>query len=162
MDAKSGTTRADELMDAVGPAFSRLGRSVALNAQKPISRRDLTRTRVLQIAYDAAERADHAATVGDIAERLAVDPSAASRMVSDAISAGYLRRVASQRDGRRTVVELTEAGSAMLADFRQHQREAYKHITRDWPEQERLEFARLLIKYVDALASLPDRAAADD
>ncbi|MFE1024489.1 hypothetical protein ACFW5I_07985 [Streptomyces sp. NPDC058818] len=27
-------------------------------------------------------------------------------------------------------------------------------FTRDWPEAERLEFARLLIKYVDAIADL--------
>ncbi|WND36186.1 MarR family winged helix-turn-helix transcriptional regulator [Streptomyces sp. BB1-1-1] len=73
---------------------------------------------------------------------------------ADCISAGCLIRAASQQDGRRTVLQLTGEGHEMLARFRSHQRSAFEHITRDWPEAERLEFARLLIKYVDAIADL--------
>jgi DNA-binding MarR family transcriptional regulator len=142
---------ASELLDAVGPAFSRLRRAAALNVEKPLSRKDLTRTLVVSTVQ---ENQGHEVTVGVVGERLSVDPSAASRMVSDCISAGYLVRTASQVDGRRIVLQLTDEGHKMLADFRRHQRSAFERITRDWPDEERLEFARLLIKYVDTLAEL--------
>jgi DNA-binding MarR family transcriptional regulator len=147
-------TRASELLDAVGPAFSRLRRAAALNVEKPVSRKDLTRTLVLNFVEEGPGHDGQEVTVGVIGERLSVDPSAASRMVSDCIAAGYLARTASQLDGRRTILVLTAQGREMLARFRGHQRSAYERITRDWPEEERLEFARLLIKYVDTLDEL--------
>jgi DNA-binding MarR family transcriptional regulator len=148
MAAKQESAR---LLDAVGPAFSRLRRSVLLDVQNPVSPKDLTRTLVLNIVNEGA---DDEITVGDVAERLGIDPSVASRMVSDCIGAGYLVRAASQRDGRRTVLRLSPDGATTLERFRQHQRAAFEFITRDWPEQERLDFARLLLKYVDAIDAL--------
>lgn len=140
-----------DLLDAVGPAFSRLRRSVLLDVENPVPAKDLTRTLVLNIVEDGA---DGEVTVGVVAERLAVDPSVASRMVTDCISAGYLARAASQRDGRRTVLRLSPEGVATLERFRRHQRTAFEYITREWPERERLEFARLLLKYVAAIDAL--------
>ncbi|MDF3299904.1 MarR family winged helix-turn-helix transcriptional regulator [Streptomyces tropicalis] len=150
--------RASELLDAVGPAFSRLRRTQALNVEKQVSRKDMTRTLVLNIVQDGPEHEGQEITVGVVGERLAVDPSVASRMVSDCITAGYLVRAASQRDGRRTILQLTADGHEMLDRFRSHQRSAFERITRDWPEVERLEFARLLIKYVDAIAELQNES----
>ncbi|MCM2387222.1 MarR family winged helix-turn-helix transcriptional regulator [Streptomyces albipurpureus] len=146
--------KAAELLDAVGPAFSRLRRTAALNVETQVSRKDMTRTLVLNIVQDGPDGNGQEITVGVVGERLAVDPSVASRMVSDCISAGYLVRAASQRDGRRTILVLTDEGLEMLSRFRSHQRAAYERITLDWPAQERLEFARLLIKYVDSIADL--------
>ncbi|MET7383050.1 MarR family winged helix-turn-helix transcriptional regulator [Streptomyces sp. NPDC005526] len=151
--------RASELLDAVGPAFSRLRRTQALNVEKQVSRKDMTRTLVLNIVQDGPEHEGQEITVGVVGERLAVDPSVASRMVSDCITAGYLIRAASQRDGRRTILQLTPDGHEMLDRFRSHQRSAFERITRDWPEEERLEFARLLIKYVDSIGELQQGAA---
>lgn len=142
---------AGHLLDAVGPAFSRLRRSALLDVENPLPAKDLTRTLVLTIVE---ERADGEVTVGTVAERMAIDPSVASRMVSDCINAGYLVRAASQRDGRRTVLQLSDEGTATLERFRRHQRAAFEYITRDWPERERLDFARLLLKYVDAIDAL--------
>lgn len=146
--------RAADLLDAVGPAFSRLRRAQALNVEKQVSRKDITRTLVLNIVQDGPDEEGQEITVGVVGERLAVDPSVASRMVSDCISAGYLIRAASQRDGRRTILQLTPEGHETLARFRSHQRAAFERITQDWPEEERLEFARLLIKYVDSVGEL--------
>ncbi|MFJ9630111.1 MarR family winged helix-turn-helix transcriptional regulator [Streptomyces sp. NPDC091280] len=153
-------TAASDLLDAVGPAFSRLRRTHALNVEKQVSRKDMTRTLVLNIVQDGPEHEGQEITVGVVGERLAVDPSVASRMVSDCITAGYLIRAASQSDGRRTILQLTPEGLEMLARFRSHQRAAFERITEDWPRQERLEFARLLIKYVDSVAEL--RSEADE
>ncbi|MFJ2567238.1 MarR family winged helix-turn-helix transcriptional regulator [Streptomyces sp. NPDC087568] len=147
-----GPLAAADPLDAVGPAFSRLRRASALNAQTTVSRKDMTRTLVLNIVEEGPEEDGQEITVGVVAERLAVDPSVASRMVTDCISAGYLIRAASQRDGRRTILQMTDEGMAMLAAFRRHQRAAFEFITRNWPAEERLQFARLLIKYVDSVA----------
>ncbi|WP_248961388.1 MarR family winged helix-turn-helix transcriptional regulator [Sphaerisporangium perillae] len=142
------------LLDAVGPAFSRLRRTVLLDVENPVSRKDMTRTLVLNIVEEGAENRGQEITVGVVGERLAVDPSVASRMVSDCISAGYLVRAASQLDGRRTILRLSPEGAGMLANFRRHQRQAFEYITRDWAERDRLDFARLLLKYVDSIADL--------
>ncbi|MEU3053907.1 MarR family winged helix-turn-helix transcriptional regulator [Streptomyces griseus] len=147
-----GPSVAVDPLDAVGQAFSRLRRASALSVGSPVSRKDMTRTLVLNIVDEGPERDGQEITVGVVAERLVVDPSVASRMVTDCISAGYLIRAASQQDGRRTILQMTDEGLAMLAAFRRHQRAAFEFITQDWPDDERRQLARLLIKYVDAVA----------
>jgi DNA-binding MarR family transcriptional regulator len=143
---------ADELLDSVGAAFARLRRRTHLlkTLDPPVERKDLSRNLIISVV----DEADVEMTVGGVAEQLGIDPSAASRMVSDLISHSYLERIASQRDGRRTILRLTQQGVALRDRFRSQHRQAFEHITRDWPEQERLEFARLLLKYADAANAL--------
>jgi DNA-binding MarR family transcriptional regulator len=148
---------ADELLNAVGPAFSKLRRTSLLEVENPISAKDLSRTLVLNHVLEHTRNEGAEVTVGMVAELLGVDPSVGSRMVSDNIKAGYLRRAASQQDGRRTVLELTPEGTELMARFRRHQREAFEYITADWSQRDRLEFARLMLKYVDALSELHNR-----
>ncbi len=149
---------ADELLDAVGPAFGKLRRSSLLEVENPISQKDLSRTLVLNIVLEAEQGDAREVTVGAVAEYLGVDPSVASRMVSDSISAGYLIRAASQQDGRRTILHLSSEGRDLMARFRRHQRAAFEFVTADWTERERLEFARLMVKYVAAQNALRLRA----
>ncbi|MFI9203091.1 MarR family winged helix-turn-helix transcriptional regulator [Streptomyces sp. NPDC053048] len=149
--------RADELLNAVGPAFGKLRRSSLLEVENPISQKDLNRTLVLNIVMEARQGDGPEVTVGAVAEYLGADPSVASRMVSDCIGAGYLVRAASQQDGRRTVLHLSPEGEEMMARFRKHQRAAFEYITEDWDERERLEFARLMLKYVDCQEALRHR-----
>ncbi|MFJ8080718.1 MarR family winged helix-turn-helix transcriptional regulator [Streptomyces sp. NPDC096205] len=151
---------ADELLDAVGPAFGKLRRSSLLEVENPISQKDLGRTLVLNIVLEAEQRGTGEVTVGAVAEHLGVDPSVASRMVSDCISAGHLVRAASQQDGRRTVLHLSPEGVELMVRFRRHQRSAFEQITADWPQQERVEFARLMLKYVAAQEALRRGATA--
>ncbi|MGY4739809.1 MarR family winged helix-turn-helix transcriptional regulator [Streptomyces sp. ATMOS53] len=153
---------AEELLNAVGPAFSKLRRTSLLEVENPISAKDLGRTLVLNIVLEHTRDSDKEITVGAVAELLGVDPSVASRMVTDNIKAGYLIRAASQQDGRRTVLLLSPEGADLMARFRRHQRSAFEYITADWVERDRLEFARLMLKYVDSLAQLNDRGLAED
>jgi DNA-binding MarR family transcriptional regulator len=150
------------LLNAVGPAFSKLRRSNALlKTDDPIPRKDMSRTLVLGIVEEGPEASGQEVTVGVVAERMGVDPSVASRMVSDCISSGYVRRSASQQDGRRTILELTPDGEQMLERFRNHQRTAFEYITADWSKQDQLEFARLLIKYAETITALRMEQPAD-
>ncbi|MFG1997636.1 MarR family winged helix-turn-helix transcriptional regulator [Spirillospora sp. NPDC048911] len=153
---------ADELLDAVGPAFSKLRRTSLLEVENPVSAKDLSRTLVLNIVLEHTKDSAKEVTVGAVAELLAVDPSVASRMVTDNIKAGYLIRAASQQDGRRTVLQLSPQGVELMDRFRRHQRSAFEYITADWQEKDRLEFARLMLKYVDSLAGLRERGLAKD
>ncbi|WP_280673523.1 MarR family winged helix-turn-helix transcriptional regulator [Kitasatospora sp. MAA19] len=167
---------ADELLDAVGPAFGKLRRSSLLEVEDPISQKDLSRTLVLRIVLEAEQNVRESVpenglagqpgageiTVGAVARHLGVDPSVASRMVSDCISAGYLIRAASQQDGRRTVLRLSPDGRELMARFGRHQRSAFEYITADWTERERLEFARLMLKYVDSQDALRHRLPGED
>ena len=59
------------LLDAVGPAFSRLRRSALLDVENPLPVKDLTRTLVLNIVEEGA---DGEVTVGVEAERMAIEP----------------------------------------------------------------------------------------
>ncbi|MER5997527.1 MarR family winged helix-turn-helix transcriptional regulator [Nonomuraea angiospora] len=153
------TATAEDLLNAVGPAFSKLRRTSLLEVENAISAKDLSRTLVLNLVLEHTTGQGKEVTVGAIAELLAVDPSVGSRMVSDNIKAGYLIRTASQQDGRRTVLELSPAGVELMERFRRHQREAFEYITAEWNEGDRLEFARLMLKYVDSLAQLRDRTS---
>ncbi|MCX5377043.1 MarR family winged helix-turn-helix transcriptional regulator [Streptomyces sp. NBC_00091] len=155
--AAHGSAADDELLDAVGPAFGKLRRSSLLEVENPISQKDLSRTLVLNVVLEIAQGGAREVTVGAVGDHLGVDPSVASRMVSDCISAGYLVRAASQQDGRRTILHLSPGGQELMDRFRKHQRSAFEYITADWSERERLDFARLMLKYVASQESLRQR-----
>lgn len=98
-------------------------------------------------------------TVGLVAERLAIDPSRASRLVSEVVDKGYARRVASQADARRICLELTEAGHAFTEEFRILKWKMLARAMGKWSEDEIVTFARLLDRFShwgrDGLAVLP-------
>lgn len=86
-------------------------------------------------------------TVGTVAERLGIDPSRASRLVSELVDKGYVRRVASQKDSRRIVLEATEKGWAFGEEFRRRKSETLVRALRSWSEDELVTFSRLLERY---------------
>lgn len=61
--------------------------------------------------------------VATVAERLNIDPSRASRVVSEMVELGFAQRAVSQADARRTIIELTERGTAVVDAVR-----AYKFL----------------------------------
>jgi DNA-binding MarR family transcriptional regulator len=56
--------------------------------------------------------------VATVAERLNIDPSRASRLVSEMVDKEFARRAVSQADARRTIIELTEKGAALVEAVR--------------------------------------------
>ena len=85
--------------------------------------------------------------VATVAERLSIDPSRASRVVSEMVEAGYARRAVSQADARRTIIELSDAGVAIIEAVR-----AYKYLIMGdflagWPSDEVATFLPLLLKF---------------
>ncbi|HEY3466437.1 MAG TPA: MarR family winged helix-turn-helix transcriptional regulator [Amycolatopsis sp.] len=142
----------DELLDQIGPALSRLRR------RTPASGRDLSRNLVLNVVADAPGEM----TVGGLAAEMGVAQPVASRTVAACIADGLLRRAASQADGRRTVLELTEQGEAERTRFATEQRAAFEDITAGWPKEERAQFARLLVRYTTDAGAWSRRRAVNE
>lgn len=142
----------DALLDQIGPALSRLRR------RTPAASRDLSRNLVLNVVADAPGEM----TVGGLAAEMGVAQPVASRTVAACIADGLLRRAASQGDGRRTVLELTERGEAERTRFATDQRAAFEDITAAWPPEERTEFARLLVRYTTDAGAWSRRRAAEE
>ena len=93
-------------------------------------------------AVAAALRAGEEATVTDVAEQLGLDHSGASRMVRDAVAAGYLARGDSPRDRRRVVMQLTGSGHELLTQPHDWQRRCFDQLTAAWNEHDWFEFDR--------------------
>jgi DNA-binding MarR family transcriptional regulator len=113
---------------------------------------DLQQIAVVDAVEEGAMSAQEGVTVGQVAERLGIDPSRASRLVSATINSGFIRRMASQQDGRRICLELTDAGRAVVTDAHRTRQALYGRLLDDWDPHDRAEFARLLTRFTDALA----------
>ncbi|MFI8794163.1 MarR family winged helix-turn-helix transcriptional regulator [Streptomyces sp. NPDC055105] len=99
--------------------------------------------------FDAIEEgAPGEVTVGVIADRLAVDPSRASRIVATAVERGYVERTAA---GRRSVLELTEAGREAADIVHSYRRRLFTAAIADWKPEERDQFVVLLERFLDDL-----------
>lgn len=106
---------------------------------------------VVPLLHAVADDTCGEVTVGLVAQRLAIDPSRASRAVAAAIEGGHVTRLASQADGRRSVLALTEAGQKLLNEVERFRQGWFDQVMGEWPAGDRAEFARLLTRFVDGL-----------
>ncbi|WP_326643101.1 MarR family winged helix-turn-helix transcriptional regulator [Streptosporangium sp. NBC_01755] len=98
-------------------------------------------------------------TVGAVAEQLDVDPSTASRLVNDAIGAGFVEREESVVDARRARLVLSERGRRVLEAVVRHRRTYLDSLMADWDEQDREAFARFLARFAEAAIARPANPA---
>lgn len=91
--------------------------------------------------------ADEETMVATVATRLGIDPSRASRLVSGLIASGHARRAVSQRDARRTIVELTDAGRDVVTEVRARKVAMLAEFLSDWSPQEIETFVPLLERF---------------
>jgi DNA-binding MarR family transcriptional regulator len=73
--------------------------------------------------------------------------------VAQAVQSGLLSGSASRTDGRARRLELTEAGRELETNAAQYQRAVFDAATSDWSEAERQEFARLFVRFADAIVA---------
>jgi len=85
--------------------------------------------------------------VSTVAERLGIDPSRASRLVSELIPKGLARRAVSQQDARRTIVELTEDGKMIVRAVRRYKYLLMGDFLSGWSQEERDTFLPLLARF---------------
>ena len=104
---------------------------------------------IIAIAHNPAvgDTPQDEVTVGNIAERLGIDPSRASRISADIVERGYALRVASQLDARRICLRLTVRGERLVTAVRQTKWRIFAEALAQWDEQELVTFARLLERF---------------
>lgn len=91
------------------------------------------------------------ATVGLLAEEMALDPSRASRIAADLVERGLLARAVSQEDGRRSVLVPTEAAWSLLDAFLTAKWQRTMKLFSAWSEEDILTFSRLFSRYTDGM-----------
>ncbi len=97
--------------------------------------------------------------VGDIATRLRVDISVASRQVTALVESGFAERTTPDGPGtdrRVRSIRLTDAGRAFTADTRRLMDERAQALFADWTSQEIADAAYQLNRISDALASFSE------
>jgi DNA-binding MarR family transcriptional regulator len=82
--------------------------------------------------------------VSDVAERLRVDLSVASRQVAALVAAGYAEREADPDDRRSYRITATERGTRVLRESHRRMVEAFARPLAAWPEDEVLALAARL------------------
>jgi DNA-binding MarR family transcriptional regulator len=93
------------------------------------------------------------ATVGAVAHQLGLDHSGASRMVRDAVDAGYLMREESASDRRRVRLRVTASGEELLDGSRRWQRQAFDELTAAWDPRDRRRFAAYLRRLAEEIGA---------
>ncbi|MCB1339695.1 MAG: winged helix-turn-helix transcriptional regulator [Pseudooceanicola sp.] len=111
-------------------------------------------TAVLRVAHGVGRAGPGEPTVGSIAEELNIDPSRASRIAAALIEKGYVRRLAAQEDGRKSVLEVTPQGWALLHGFFRFKWQRLVRVFEGWTEEEITTFSRLLTRYAGQIAGL--------
>jgi DNA-binding MarR family transcriptional regulator len=128
-------------------AIGRRQRSRQLARDRGVSASDANLTLVL----DAVASSD-APTVGSVALALSVDQPRASRLVASAVDAGLLERHEDPADARRTLLQPTPHGRRHLTAVQRTRERAMAHAMADWTDTERVQFARLLSRFLSGLS----------
>ncbi|GAA1996109.1 MarR family transcriptional regulator [Nakamurella flavida] len=84
---------------------------------------------------------------GDLADRINADPSTVSRQVAALVKAGLLERRADPDDGRASLLVVTDAGRARLAEHEVRRGWATAPVLAGWSLHDRSELLRLMSRY---------------
>jgi DNA-binding MarR family transcriptional regulator len=91
----------------------------------------------------------------DLAAHYALDKSTVSRQVAALERAGLIERRVDPEDHRVQVLELTEAGTRILAQVTESRRIAFRERLSDWPAADLERFAAYLVRYNAAAGAPP-------
>jgi DNA-binding MarR family transcriptional regulator len=145
--AQSRYDHLDELLTRIHVVRQRPEwRRLLLSDADPVS---VSSLRVLR-AVEQRDIAGQPASIGDIADYLAVEHSTASRTVASVVAAGLLTKTVAAEDQRRSSLALTDVGRKALAQVTDRRRELVTDVIAHWPDDD-----------VDALVRLLDRLAVD-
>ncbi|WP_118134497.1 MarR family winged helix-turn-helix transcriptional regulator [Oceanicella sp. SM1341] len=97
-------------------------------------------------------------TVGAVAKAMRIDPSRASRLVSDMVERGLLTRVASPSDARSSLVVRTGLGERLHAELHAVKLRLLHEVLEDWPAEDVARFAELFERFIGLWENRMDRA----
>lgn len=106
-------------------------------------------------ALDLLARRDR--TMKQLADRLRIDPSSATRAVQRLVADGLATRSPAPEDGRIVMVQISEQGRIRHAEVDARRAEAMAMILGEFTVEERSELADLLDRFVQALDDSVER-----
>jgi DNA-binding MarR family transcriptional regulator len=89
------------------------------------------------------------ATINAIAHEIAIDQSGASRLVKEAVAAGYLQTQPAETDTRQRHVTVTKSGLSLLNHAHQWQEDIFTRLTTTWTSQQRVNFHQAMQNLLD-------------
>ena len=149
-DAVEYAFRVDAVLQRWRRRFQKreLGQRAIAEMRLPI---DLSQLDALTVIWSPANEyaeADEAEVmVGTVAQRLAIDPSRASRIVSELIRRGLVTRGVSQSDARRAILALTPLGDTLVETVREYKFLHMGAYLASWTPEERADFLPLLDRF---------------
>jgi DNA-binding MarR family transcriptional regulator len=93
------------------------------------------------------------ARLSDLAQRVALDLSTASRQVQHLHAAGLVDRSVVEEDRRAALLTITPKGREMVERVRGARRAVMAELLAEWPPGERAELARLLGRLADDMVA---------
>jgi DNA-binding MarR family transcriptional regulator len=141
-------------VEGVLHAFTRIGRR--LKGKQPGDTLDHSAHVVLFVL-----RCSGALRLSDLASRLELDASTASRHVRALEQLGLVRRSPDPDDGRAFRVELTEQGVEQWEAGARRRMELLSAAMDGWSEDDVRTFERLMTRFADGVANLTDTGGSD-
>lgn len=114
---------------------------------------DVELSTVLVVEALVRETALDACGVADVAQRVDVAPSTASRLVERAVAAGMVERRTSAYDARRAELHLTDAGWALHERARRFRTGYLARVLTDWTPDAIASLAGQLDAFADAVSA---------
>ncbi|WP_051084623.1 MarR family winged helix-turn-helix transcriptional regulator [Kribbella catacumbae] len=136
-------------VEGVLHAFTRIGRR--LKSKQPGDTIDHSAHLVLFVL-----RCNGALRLSDLAGKMEIDASTASRHVRALEQAGLVRRSADPDDGRAFRVELTEQGTAEWEAASKRRMELLSQAMDGWTDTDIETFEKLMTRFADGVTSLVD------
>lgn len=93
-------------------------------------------------------------TIGMVAEVMALDPSRASRIVSELVVRGYVERGVAQDDARKSVLHITPKGKNFMAEFSASKWMLMAQVFETWGEDDVAAFSALFERFVASLVDV--------
>jgi len=112
-------------------------------------------------ALDLLSRRDHR-PMKELAARLRVDPSTATRSMQRLESDGLVERFPSPEDGRVVLVRITDEGRQRHAEVAARRSTAMMRILSEFEPDERAQLADMLDRFVGAVDDVVAQLAAED
>lgn len=102
---------------------------------------------------DLLDGAHRPVAMSEVIGMLDIDQPRASKLVTQGVGRGLIRRHADQQDGRRSLLTLTESGASVVEHAHRDRRSRFAAAMATWTDKERAEFADLLTRFVVGLGS---------
>ncbi|MFE0761753.1 MarR family winged helix-turn-helix transcriptional regulator [Streptomyces smyrnaeus] len=153
LEAASGPTSGAAVLDAMQHQLAVYARRAE---QTRLGGLGQARNSMDRAAYLLLNRLDQEGPMGvkALAAGMGIDSSTVTRQVAPLVESGLVKRTSHPEDGRAVVLQLSPRGEARLEEVRSSRRNLMQLITKDWSEDERGTFCKLLTRFNKAMLEL--------